>query len=65
MKQQDKDKLIEGIRYINSYIKILNEKIYLLNKTKRNLEEVLDNTPDEKARQKKLMEKIKQNENKR
>ncbi len=52
MNKQEKEKLIESIRNINSYIKILNEKIYLLNKTKRNIEEVLDNTPEEEEKQK-------------
>ncbi len=45
----NRDKLIESVRNINSYIKTMEDKIYLLNKTKLNIEQVLEELPPEKV----------------
>lgn len=44
----NRDKLIESVRNINSYIKEMEDKIYLLNKTKLNIDQVLEELPQRK-----------------
>lgn len=45
----NRDKLIESVRNINSYIKEMEDKIYLLNKTKLNIDQVLEELPPEEV----------------
>ncbi len=53
MNWKDKDKLIESLRNITKYTWEIKEKLYYLDKAKKNIEEVIEKYPDKPGDMKK------------